>query len=104
MALAHGLRLARPAPTRPATADYDAIKAATRRLQGQGRRWSSRTTAIAAATSETMSATAECHVPAIEQAVRGAALMDFAGAFGLGMKYMVAPKATVLYPNERKPQ
>ena len=40
----------------------------------------------------------------ISQAVRGAALMDFAGAFGLAMKYMIRPKATVLYPNERGPQ
>ena len=40
----------------------------------------------------------------INQAVRGAALMDFAGAFGLAMKYMVRHKATVLYPNERGPQ
>ncbi len=40
----------------------------------------------------------------ISQAVRGAALMDFAGAFVLGMKYMFRPKATVLYPNERNPQ
>jgi NADH-quinone oxidoreductase subunit I len=38
------------------------------------------------------------------QAVRGAALMDFLGAFGLGMIYMLRPKATVLYPNERAPQ
>ena len=40
----------------------------------------------------------------IGQAFRGAALMDFVGAFGLGMKYMIRPKATVLYPNERGPQ
>ena len=40
----------------------------------------------------------------IGHAVRGAALMDFAGAFALGMKYMIRPKATVLYPNERGPQ
>ena len=40
----------------------------------------------------------------ISQAVRGAALMDFVGAFGLGLRYMAAPKATVLYPNERGPQ
>jgi NADH-quinone oxidoreductase subunit I len=38
------------------------------------------------------------------QAVRGLALMDFLGAFGLGMIYMFRPKATVLYPNERAPQ
>ena len=40
----------------------------------------------------------------INQAVKGAALMDFIGAFGLAMKYMVRPKATVLYPFERGPQ
>ena len=40
----------------------------------------------------------------IAQALKGAALMDFAGAFGLGMKYMVAPKKTVQYPHERNPQ
>ena len=40
----------------------------------------------------------------IGQAVKGAALMDFAGAFVLGMKYMVRPKKTVMYPHERNPQ
>jgi NADH-quinone oxidoreductase subunit I len=40
----------------------------------------------------------------IGQALRGAALMDLAGAFGLGLKYLGKPKATVLYPNERNPQ
>ena len=40
----------------------------------------------------------------IGQALKGAALMDFVGAFGLGMKYMIAPKKTVQYPHERKPQ
>jgi NADH-quinone oxidoreductase subunit I len=40
----------------------------------------------------------------IGQAVRGAALLDFAGAFGLAMKYMIRPKMTVMYPNERNPQ
>ena len=40
----------------------------------------------------------------IGQAVRGAALLDFAGAFGLGIKYMLAPKKTVQYPHERNPQ
>ena len=40
----------------------------------------------------------------IGQAVRGAALLDFAGAFGLAMKYMIRPKATVQYPHERNPQ
>ena len=36
----------------------------------------------------------------IGQALKGAALMDFAGALGLGLKYMVRPKATVIYPHE----
>ena len=40
----------------------------------------------------------------IGQAIKGAALLDFVGAFGLAMKYMVAPKKTVIYPNERGPQ
>ena len=40
----------------------------------------------------------------IGQAVKGAALMDFAGAFGLAMKYMMKPKMTVQYPHERNPQ
>ena len=40
----------------------------------------------------------------INQAVQGAALMDFAGAFGLAMKHMLRPKKTVIYPNERGPQ
>ena len=40
----------------------------------------------------------------IGQAVKGAALMDFIGAFGLAMKYMIRPKHTVQYPHERNPQ
>jgi NADH-quinone oxidoreductase subunit I len=40
----------------------------------------------------------------INQAVRGAALMDFAGAFGLALKQLAAPKKTVQYPFERNPQ
>ena len=40
----------------------------------------------------------------IVQAARGAALLDFAEAFGLAMKHMIRPKKTVLYPNERNPQ
>jgi len=40
----------------------------------------------------------------IGQAMKGAALMDFAGAFMLGLKYMSRPKATVQYPHERNPQ
>ena len=31
----------------------------------------------------------------IGQAIKGAALMDFAGALGLGLKYMVRPKAKI---------
>ncbi|MFN4287216.1 MAG: NADH-quinone oxidoreductase subunit NuoI [Brevundimonas sp.] len=38
------------------------------------------------------------------QAVRGALLLDVIGAFGLSMKYMLRPKATVNYPFERNPQ
>jgi NADH-quinone oxidoreductase subunit I len=40
----------------------------------------------------------------INQAVKGAALMDFAGAFALGMRHLLAHKATVQYPHERNPQ
>ncbi|MBS0296130.1 MAG: NADH-quinone oxidoreductase subunit NuoI [Proteobacteria bacterium] len=40
----------------------------------------------------------------IGQAVKGAMLLDIAGAFGLGLKYMAKPKATVNYPFERGPQ
>ena len=40
----------------------------------------------------------------VVQALKGMALMDFAGAFMLGMKHMIRPKKTVLYPNERNPQ
>ena len=39
----------------------------------------------------------------ISQAVRGAALMDFGGAFGLAMKHLVRPKRTVNYPFEKGP-
>jgi NADH-quinone oxidoreductase subunit I len=39
----------------------------------------------------------------ISQAARGAALMDFVGAFGMAMRYMVQPKATVNYPFEKGP-
>ena len=39
----------------------------------------------------------------VTQAVKGAALMDFVGAFGLAMKYMVRPKATIYYPFEKGP-
>jgi NADH-quinone oxidoreductase subunit I len=40
----------------------------------------------------------------INQAVRGAALMDFAGAFGLALRHIWAPKVTVQFPFERNPQ
>ena len=40
----------------------------------------------------------------IGQAIKGAALLDFIGAFGLSMKYMMRPKATINYPFERNPQ
>ena len=39
----------------------------------------------------------------ISQAAKGAALMDFVGAFGLAMKYIVKPKATIFYPYEKGP-
>ena len=39
----------------------------------------------------------------ISQAVKGAALVDFAGAMGLAFKYMVQPKKTVNYPFEKGP-
>jgi len=40
----------------------------------------------------------------IGQAVRGAALMDFMGALGLGLVVLMRPKMTVQYPHERNPQ
>ncbi len=40
----------------------------------------------------------------IGQALKGAALLEFGGAFVLAMQYMIAPKKTVIYPNERGPQ
>ena len=40
----------------------------------------------------------------IGQAVRGAALMDFAGALVLGLRYIARPKVTMQYPHERNPQ
>ena len=39
----------------------------------------------------------------LSQAVKGAALMDFAGAMGLAFKYMLLPKKTVNYPFEKGP-
>ena len=40
----------------------------------------------------------------VGQALKGALLLDFAGAFALGMKKMIEPKKTVQYPHERNPQ
>jgi NADH-quinone oxidoreductase subunit I len=40
----------------------------------------------------------------IGQAMKGAMLMEFADAIGLGLKYFVRPKSTVMYPHERNPQ
>src|ERR1700742_1187121 len=40
----------------------------------------------------------------INQAVKGAVLMDFVGAFALAVRYLGRPKATVMYPFERGPQ
>ncbi len=40
----------------------------------------------------------------LAQAVRGAFLTDFVGAFALSVRYMFRPKATVNYPFERNPQ
>ena len=42
-------------------------------------------------------------MPNIGQAIRGAFLMDFVGAFGLGIKYLFKRKATVNYPFEKNP-
>ncbi len=39
----------------------------------------------------------------ISQAVRGAALMDFAGALGLALQHIWEPKMTVQFPFERNP-
>ena len=40
----------------------------------------------------------------VAQVAKGFLLTDFVGAFMLGMKHMLRPKKTVLYPNERNPQ
>ena len=40
----------------------------------------------------------------LAQTIKGFLLLDFIGAFFLGLKYMFAPKKTVIYPNERNPQ
>ena len=40
----------------------------------------------------------------VGQAIKGALLLDFIGAFGLSIKYMLKPKATINYPFERNPQ
>src|ERR1035437_7799239 len=39
----------------------------------------------------------------IGQAIKGAALMDFVGAFALGLKFYVQPKKTIYYPFEKGP-
>ena len=39
----------------------------------------------------------------LAQAARGALLLDVIGAFGLAMKYMARPKATINYPFEKMP-
>ena len=39
----------------------------------------------------------------IGQAAKGAMLLDFIGAFGLGLRYLAAPKKTVMYPFETGP-
>ena len=39
----------------------------------------------------------------VTQAIKGAALLEFVGAFGMALRYMAKPKATVIYPNERGP-
>jgi NADH-quinone oxidoreductase subunit I len=39
----------------------------------------------------------------ISLAVKGVALLDFFGAFALAMKYMMKPKATIMYPFEKGP-
>ena len=40
----------------------------------------------------------------INQAIKGAALMDFVGAFSLAVRYLARPKSTIMYPFERGPQ
>ena len=40
----------------------------------------------------------------VGQAIKGALLLDFIGAFGVSIKYMLKPKATINYPFERNPQ
>jgi NADH-quinone oxidoreductase subunit I len=39
----------------------------------------------------------------VVQAIKGAMLLDLIGAWGLAIKYMLKPKATVNYPFERGP-
>ncbi len=39
----------------------------------------------------------------IGQAAKGALLLDFIGAFGMGLRYMAAPKKTIMYPFEKGP-
>jgi NADH-quinone oxidoreductase subunit I len=40
----------------------------------------------------------------LSQTLKGAALMDFVGAFGLGWRHLVEHKVTMQYPHERNPQ
>jgi NADH-quinone oxidoreductase subunit I len=39
----------------------------------------------------------------IGQAAKGALLLDFIGAFGMGLRYLAAPKKTIMYPFEKGP-
>jgi len=39
----------------------------------------------------------------IGQAAKGALMLDFIGAFGMGLRYLAAPKKTVMYPFEKGP-
>jgi NADH-quinone oxidoreductase subunit I len=39
----------------------------------------------------------------IGQAAKGALMLDFIGAFGMGLRYLVAPKKTIMYPFEKGP-
>ena len=39
----------------------------------------------------------------LSQALKGVVLLEFLGAFGLAMKYLFKPKATIMYPFEKGP-
>ena len=39
----------------------------------------------------------------IGQAAKGALMLDFIGAFGMGLRYLAAPKKTIMYPFEKGP-